>query len=63
MNYLSQAHLITKYDISRSTANRVCNYMRTNARYAKYVRVVGNMYRYGEEAFVRASNERRTNGA
>ena len=62
MNYLSQAHLITKYDISRSTAYRICKRMQTDPYYKRYVKVVNNSYRYAESAFVRASNERGFNG-
>lgn len=59
MRYLSQATLAKDNDLSRSTAYRICDYMRKCERYQKYVRVVSGEYRYQEQAFIRASNERR----
>lgn len=57
--YLSQAHLRQKFDLSRSTTQRICNYMKRSERYRKGVKVINNSYRYKEEDFVKASNERR----
>lgn len=59
MTYLSQAHLINKYDISRSTAARICRYMMQTPKYKKGVRIISGQRRYEEELFIEASNERR----
>lgn len=57
-NFLSQAHLIEKYDLSRSTGARICKYMLQTKKYQKGVRVINNQRRYDEELFIQASNER-----
>lgn len=58
MSYLSQSHLVWKYDLSRSTGARICKYMLQTKKYQKGVRVINNQRRYDEELFIQASNER-----
>lgn len=60
MNYLSQTHLAEKYDISRSTAYRICKAMRDKGT---GVRLISGQFRYAESTFVKVSNERRGNEA
>ena len=56
--YLSQANLMKKYDLSRSTAHRICAFMKSSGKYARDVRVISGLMRYEEDAFIKASNER-----
>lgn len=61
MSYLSMASLKDKYDISQSTAKRICRFMRESPNYIykrDYI-FIGGCKRYDEDSFIKASNERR----
>ena len=61
--YLKCSRLQKEYDISESTAKRVCKYMRESPkyRYPKDYTKVRGMWRYNAESFIAASNERGKN--
>lgn len=56
MKYYKQRTLADIYDLSRSTAYRICKQMKAEKR---GVRVIAGEYRYDREQFERVSNERR----
>ena len=62
--FMKCATLRDEFDISASTAKRVCRYMRESPNYrcpGDYLKI-GGMWRYNVDSFITASNERSKNG-